>query len=123
MKKCKVRGCNRKYSAKGFCQAHYRRDRRGMPLNKAFRRGRIKFRGCSVPKCSNEHYGLSLCHSHYNSRRTTTQASIIDAPECLVPNCGLTHMAKGMCAHHYFGYIRSNYQKISEYLLSITDYL
>ncbi len=32
MKKCKVKGCDKKQWAKGYCAAHYYRVRRGCPL-------------------------------------------------------------------------------------------
>ena len=32
IKKCKVRSCDRKVDAKGYCQTHYARQRRGKPI-------------------------------------------------------------------------------------------
>lgn len=61
-KACKVGGCKRDYRAKGYCQAHYKKWRKG-----AFGQARYKKCGdalCFKPMAQNRH---GLCEDHYQS--------------------------------------------------------
>ena len=60
---CKLAGCGRTGSAKGYCDMHYRRVKRsGDPgLPGLLQRGQ---QGCKVPECINPHYGKGYCQIH-----------------------------------------------------------
>ena len=65
MRLCKVEGCTRKYLAKGYCEAHYARDRKGTPLDTPIQvqvYGRV---GCKVDGCTRKHSAKGYCRTHY----------------------------------------------------------
>ncbi len=54
MKDCTIEGCKNEYYAKGFCNAHYIRNRKGMDMSTLVRvTGR---ENCKIENCPNEHY-------------------------------------------------------------------
>lgn len=68
---CSVDGCERSVTARGWCDAHYRRWRRhGDPLG-----GRTspRIRSCEIEGCERSHYARGWCHLHYG--RWLTQGS------------------------------------------------
>lgn len=60
---CSYEGCMRKLLAKGFCSAHYERQRNGWPLDKPIRRFGQKH--CSVENCDRPHKSGGYCQMHY----------------------------------------------------------
>lgn len=103
-RKCSVEGCDREYSAKGFCQMHYHRVRRGKDLNAPPRGPRTTT--CTVEGCDREHVAKGLCTLHY--ARALRGASLDDPinsgrPErkCAVEGCGRAGRLKGYCSKHF----------------------
>ncbi len=69
MRKCKVDWCIRtKIAAKGFCQLHYDRFRKGQDLNAPVR-GTVVIVGCEIDGCEREWYCGRYCRIHYNRKR------------------------------------------------------
>lgn len=63
---CSAEGCNRNALARGLCNLHYRRLKRGAEINAAPRLfGRI----CSFEGCEAKAYGNGLCSRHYTRVR------------------------------------------------------
>lgn len=66
---CQVRGCARPAYAKGLCNAHYIRDRKGLPLDAPLR---ARKRGDACAKCgalTGAKGGWGLCQRHYKQAR------------------------------------------------------
>jgi len=62
---CKIDGCDKPRSVKGFCFMHYSRFKRnGDPLK--FRKTKI---GCKVDGCYRKHRTLGFCAKHYSRYR------------------------------------------------------
>lgn len=60
VKKCKVEGCKRAYRAKGYCQVHYHKWRRG-ELTKT------RYKTCSEEDCLKRTVRWGLCEEHYEA--------------------------------------------------------
>ena len=58
LKKCRVEGCRRPYRAKGYCNVHYRKWRRG-------ELGKARYKTCSAEDCLKKTYRWGLCEEHY----------------------------------------------------------
>jgi len=79
-RKCSIDGCERRTSAKGFCQSHY---------IKAKRLGEIPGPKCKVENCNKGTYGKGFCHNHHELNRrngspTYKKDMLI---KCSVPEC------------------------------------
>lgn len=66
---CTVPGCGREHFCKGFCVAHYWRNRNGKPMEppvntRQFRSGTP----CLAFGCSRPAKAKGLCNAHYNRR-------------------------------------------------------
>lgn len=69
---CAIEGCGRPMVAKGYCQTHYVRARRGViggPIKLAKPRGY-----CSVVDCMRPHFSNSYCRMHYQRWRRLGEA-------------------------------------------------
>ena len=66
---CSVPGCTNRAYAKGMCNAHYIRARKGKPLDHPLRHksGRNECTACGSPIDAKG--GWSLCKQHYRARR------------------------------------------------------
>lgn len=67
--KCKVKGCKRLHTAKGFCEFHYRRNKRGINVNSTKRPLSILNCECSASKCNLPIYCSNYCSKHYSRYR------------------------------------------------------
>ena len=65
---CSVSGCGRKVRARGLCDSHYQRQRRGQPVAVPLRA--YGAAGCSMPGCDRRHAAGGLCHHHWRQERT-----------------------------------------------------
>lgn len=64
MKICKIKGCLKKYKAKGYCKNHYTNFlRAGNPLGK---RRSVKNK-CSVKGCRQPYKAKGYCKKHYKN--------------------------------------------------------
>ncbi|MFH1829793.1 MAG: hypothetical protein ABH871_03330 [Pseudomonadota bacterium] len=61
VKSCKQEGCKRPYKAKGFCNVHYKKWRRG-ELDKPGR-----YRTCAEESCHKPTHKKGYCEQHYSA--------------------------------------------------------
>lgn len=120
MKTCLVVGCEREYSAKGYCRYHYEKFRKyGDPLASkpkrkesvcAIRTSRKENPICSIEGCEKPVQARGWCSMHYKrweehgdplANFTRTRG------ECLVEGCSEPAHAKGYCLVHYSRWRRS----------------
>lgn len=68
---CAVAPCENPVLAKGWCNLHYKRQRRtGDPGPPGLvRGGRTGVQPCAVPGCERTYYAMNLCSLHYNRQR------------------------------------------------------
>jgi hypothetical protein len=60
VKKCRVQGCKRPYRAKGYCNVHYRKWRRGeLP--------KPRYKTCSAEDCLKPVVKWGLCQAHFEA--------------------------------------------------------
>jgi hypothetical protein len=97
MKICKVKDCNNKHYAKGFCQSHYRRGKEGKSLilttpkpNKP-----KDYQYCHTDNCNGKYYAKGYCLNHYNIMRYDNKMSKCKAYEY----CG-NYTLHGYCGKH-----------------------
>ena len=68
---CSVEGCTRKHYSRGYCNAHWQRDRNGLPLDTpiAYRSPAKQNAGkrCSVKGCWKWAYHQGQCAMHYGA--------------------------------------------------------
>lgn len=60
-KKCKVEGCKRPYRAKGYCNVHFRKWRRGELEKKP------RYKICSEENCRGQIFRAGYCEKHYQA--------------------------------------------------------
>ena len=68
---CKVDGCKRPYQAKGYCNVHYQKWRRGELAKARFNTcnfGVNKLKHGEKKECLHKVFLRGLCEEHYNSR-------------------------------------------------------
>lgn len=58
---CTVSGCGKRHLARGFCQTHYHRQHRGVPLGGVPPRPEL----CSVDGCAKRRKSRGYCEMHY----------------------------------------------------------
>lgn len=86
---CSVEGCPNVAYAKGLCNAHYLRARKGLPLDRALqhRARKLLCSECALPVDGKG--GWSLCKSHYRQRRRQIiRAVCVDALGGKCVRCG-----------------------------------
>jgi len=64
-KKCKAGDCKRPYRAKGFCNVHYKKWRRGKMTKKP------RYKTCGEEKCRAPLFKSGFCEKHYQSWKAT----------------------------------------------------
>lgn len=78
MKNCSVEGCKRPYRAKGYCNIHFRKWRRGELANKP------RYATCHEEGCHKQLFRLGRCENHYKawvlSKQGTSTAAAPEAP-------------------------------------------
>lgn len=58
---CQVEGCKRPYRAKGYCQIHFRKWRRGGLPKKP------RYKTCGEENCYKPLYRFGWCQSHFDT--------------------------------------------------------
>ena len=58
---CKVEGCKRPYRSKGYCNAHFKKWRRGGLTKKA------RYKTCAEEGCRKALFKVGMCETHYQS--------------------------------------------------------
>lgn len=74
MSSCLVPTCGRTVIAIGLCDSHYRRHRRGVPLDKPLRQRRPGAT-CSVDGCDRKHAADGYCQAHWRRNRNGLDVS------------------------------------------------
>lgn len=64
---CSISDCSRETAAKGLCDPHYRRQKKGQLLDTPLRPHGVK--GCSIRGCKYPHAALGLCHFHWKQSK------------------------------------------------------
>lgn len=93
-RKCSVKGCNNKHSAKGYCHTHYC----SLGANK---------KQCSISGCTNSYAAKGYCRFHYDTERRHGDPNVvinIHHDKCTIDGCEKPHEAKGYCSMHYGRY-------------------
>ena len=67
MRICSTADCGRKVRARGLCDSHYQRHRRGLPVAVPLRSYGTK--DCSVTGCARRHVAGGLCDYHWRKAR------------------------------------------------------
>lgn len=76
---CRHTGCEREAYAKGYCNAHYQRQRLGFNMDAPIRpKGGAGPSVCSVPSCGKRRHGKGMCALHYGR---TTDGLPLDVPK------------------------------------------
>jgi hypothetical protein len=80
-KACSVAGCKRPYRAKGYCNVHFRKWRRGELETKP------RYRTCREENCHKPTHQKGLCEQHYSawSASKRQQAPAAEAPKPETP--------------------------------------
>jgi|2_EtaG_2_1085320.scaffolds.fasta_scaffold04499_6 hypothetical protein len=106
MKTCRIKGCNNKYLAQGYCKKHYQRVRKhGNP----FYEYKKEIKKCKVNDCTSTYYdnyrASGYCKKHYQRIKRHGNPNInkrVDRDSiCTVEECNNKHRAKGYCSKHY----------------------
>ena len=63
VKKCRVEGCKRPYRAKGYCNVHYRKWRRG-------ELAKPRYKICSAEDCRKPMVRWGLCQAHLDAAQS-----------------------------------------------------
>lgn len=100
---CSVPGCTRPYGARGWCMMHYKRARKGTPLDAPVL-GHLKAAGCTATGCDRPHWSNGYCTMH--NQRTDPNVGQVRRYGCLVDGCDLVHFGAGYCRAHYSRHLR-----------------
>ncbi|AYD82247.1 endonuclease VII [Mycobacterium phage Wamburgrxpress] len=68
-KTCTLDGCDRAYSAKGYCAVHYNRAKKGKPLDAPIRAWNRNRGTCPVDECGKPATHKGCCQVHYQLGR------------------------------------------------------
>jgi hypothetical protein len=100
MQSCSIENCENKYKAKGFCQKHYRKNKKyGNPLAKKEKQS------CSIENCENKYAGKGFCQKHYdNNKKYGNPLAKKEKQFCSIENCENKYYGKGFCQKHYQKY-------------------
>lgn len=64
---CSIAGCQRKHAARGYCDFHLLRLRRGISFDQPMREIGTEF--CTVEGCQRKHLAKGLCSLHYQRQQ------------------------------------------------------
>lgn len=103
---CTVEGCGLPHKSRGYCNAHYQRFKRGVPIEGAFRiRNSNPPETCTEEGCEEPSKSRGLCAMHYARllRHGHTKHRDRKKPvkHCSEPGCGNILYARGVCHVHY----------------------
>lgn len=100
---CKHLECGRLRQARGYCDLHYRRLRRGQNLDDPLPQ---RNRTCDIGWCDRIHFVGGHCKMHH--ARLLRGTDMNKRPQihergrkCQVQGCGRPHTSKGYCEAHY----------------------
>ena len=115
MKICKVEGCERKHSAKGYCNTHIRQIERHGELRPDIERPK-KCSKCCVHGCNNFTKGnVSTCSEHSDRISLKIYTSDDSKPDtCTLFGCTRVAYGQGMCRVHYSQAKRVKYKTLGD---------
>lgn len=111
---CQVDGCERPHDARGYCEAHYARWKRGGNLSTPIGPPSMPDRKCTIPNCDRKHTARGYCSLHYDRWRTGVsltaplRVKIPSGAVCAVETCTRPVVAKGYCDPHHKRWIRGD---------------
>ena len=82
---CAQPGCDRPRKAKGFCPAHYERQKRGATPEQMAAPIHVR-PDCSQPGCGRKHYARGLCKAHFHRLQKGATAEQLAPP--IAPRVG-----------------------------------
>lgn len=94
LRACAVEGCDRPRKARGLCETHGDRLKRG-DITHPGRAARATI--CSIDGCNNKPQSRNLCGRHY--RRKLRELPL--RPLCNIRMCDDAVVARGLCHRHY----------------------
>ena len=114
METCSIEGCDRDLYARGWCSAHWQRNRRwGDPLAGGPAHLPVGT-PCSVEGCSRPPIARGWCATHYYRWQRTGDVQAnrpiapnwrrgqrTPVPDCLIPGCEKKAITRGWCGRHY----------------------
>lgn len=116
---CKVESCSRVLEAKGYCQAHYLRFKKGQDIGNRPIQSREKQEGfCTVEGCTLSQKRKGYCLGHYTRTRNNKDLNVPlkvrvkRDPICGVFGCSKEQHALGYCMNYYGKLLR--YKKTVE---------
>jgi hypothetical protein len=103
---CTVPGCNRSHKARGYCNAHDQRFRRGADLLRPLAaRDNNPPETCAITDCTEPVKSKGLCATHYARKLRHGHTRYPDRKKptkpCSVHGCENHRYAKGWCHQHY----------------------
>lgn len=98
-RQCSIDACERKVTARGWCDTHYSRWKiHGSPLTVLReRRARVADPVCTIEGCNSPHSARGWCKAHYGQWQRTQQPQKF----CSIDGCGRPLRARGWCGTHY----------------------
>jgi hypothetical protein len=104
---CSVKGCDRKYLAKGYCHFHYYQVKKFGKVISVLPRSRGSVDGvCMEDGCSLSIISRGYCRRHYSQHRNKGEFT---KEVCAVEDCDKSLYARNYCQNHYSNFLRSGY--------------
>ena len=103
---CSMPACNRPHEGLGYCSFHYRRHKRGIPLDAPYYYNHSRITTCKFKGCDEVKKAKGYCNTHYQQYRkgrpiTPIKSLCSTDGECIVPTCSNPVKAKFLCGCHY----------------------
>lgn len=106
---CSIEDCDRPQYARGVCNLHYQRWRRGAPGAPSVVADRIEWpKVCAVEACTAEVISRGLCVRHYARLRKHGTTDLVTAPRqrpprepCVIDGCNALRVGRGWCSKHW----------------------
>lgn len=114
VQKCKIRGCDNRHKARGFCERHYAQFRNSIIDENGGQLRNLHYdpsAGCVVKDCEGRRVGRGFCMRHYvqfrrgsideNGSPIRMIRQYDSERSCKIEGCSRTHYGRGFCNKHY----------------------